>query len=88
MKRETLTFRRVVQDQTRRSFRDERRKVRFVVVEYSGDDGEVYRKAFEGRPCEPIVCPLRASHDGLADVKHQWDGRSRTMLCYTHNKTV
>jgi len=67
-----LTLLRVVRtDSCVRSFKDRRVLVNRTLAEYKGDDGEIYRKSFEVKACNPVV-PQEGTHETLNAMQYQW----------------
>ena len=69
-----LTFIRVVKEEKyKRSFIDQTTRVHWIMAEYSGNDGDIYRKAFETKSNESIPeVPKYGSHDELDKFRKQW----------------
>ena len=66
-----LHFIRVVHSQPRaQSSLDRRCRVQRVTAEYRGEDGEVYRKVFEGQKRTPTA-PQCGTHDQLEAARCQ-----------------
>lgn len=50
--------------------KDRRRRVNYVLAEYRGDDGEIYRKAF--RSYETPIVPEQGTHSELNSLAEQY----------------
>lgn len=55
-----------------RSNIDRRVFIDYYVMEYIGEDKEIYRKAFEVKPGIKPTLPTSGTHKTLNDMKKQW----------------
>lgn len=67
----TLRLRFIVREEKHvRSTTDQRRRINYTIAEYIGDDGEIYRKAFESYGVPRV--PESGTHATLNAAKIQW----------------